>query len=212
MHLINNQHQAFCVMKQLPNFTITAQSDISHFFSSQKVGDFHQAIRFIKQNPTTPDCSVHDLLQVAKEGGSRCAKTALLVRLAQENLHQEIKLVLCTFSERYESNPLVQQVLQKYGLPTLPIASCFLKYHQEFYSPLDNINPNLAHIQSDIEITPTQIGSFTQRYYHHFIKHWLTIENLHRSWTVEKIRQVKQECQQILEERAWPPGKTTFEA
>lgn len=213
MHLMSNQPQFFCVMKQLPNFTFTTQSDTSHFLTSQGVKDFYAAINFVRQRPTISDCSIRTLPQIVKEGGSRCAKTAVLADLAHENFRHEIRLVLCTFTEKYESSPLVQEVLQKYELPALPIASCFIKYRQEFYSPLDDIKPtlNVDSIQSDIEITPTQIGSFTERYCHHFIKHWLAIEKLHRSWTVDKIRRVKQECQHILEKQAWLHTRTTFE-
>ncbi|WKN41979.1 hypothetical protein [Tunicatimonas pelagia] len=189
-------------MNQLPNFTLTAQSAISRFLNSKEVTDFHSAIHYLQQLPATQECASNDLLQVAKEGGSRCSKTALLVALAKENFYPDIKLSLCTFTESYEDNTQIQHLLKKHQLPALPSTACFLKYHDAFYSPLGDMQIESSAIQSDIEITPMQIGSFTRRYRHHFIKHWLILEKLHRNWTVDKIREIRQQCRQILNNQA----------
>ena len=210
MHLTNNKTHVFCVMKRLPNFRLTNQSAIERFLSSKGITDFHSATRYLKQLPTTLESESHDLTRVVKEGGSRCSKIAILAALARENYHPSVKLALCTFTESYENNPLIQCLLEKYKLPSLPETACFLKYHDEFYSPLNHRPVNSSSIQSDIEITPMQIGSFTRRYCHHFIKHWLFLEKLHRTWTVEKICRIKQECYQVLETQAWQSDQTSY--
>lgn len=203
MHLTNSQTHVFYAMKRLPNFRLTEQSATTHFFSSRDITDFHSATHYLKQLPTTSESRFHDLIQVAKEGGSQCSKTAILAALARENHLPNVKLALCTFTESYEDNLLIQCLLKKYKLPSLPATACFLKYQDEFYSPLSPHPVNSSSIQSDIEITPMQIGSFTKRYCHHFIKHWLFLEKLHRTWTVDKICRIKQECYQVLETQAW---------
>ncbi len=202
MHLTNNQTLFYCAMKRPPNFKLTAQSATSLFLNRKNVTDFHSAIRYLKQLPTTQECVSHDLLQTAQEGGSRCSKTALLAAVAKENFYTNVKLVLCTFTESHEDNTLIKCLLKNYNLPSLPSTACFLKYQDEFYSPFSAAQIDPSSIQSDIEITPMQIGSFTQRYCHHFIKHWLVIEKLHHSWSVDKIREIKKECRQLLENQA----------
>lgn len=199
MHLTNNQTLFYCAMKRPPNFKLVVESAISQILKSKNATDFYSAIRYIKQLPDAKECASHDLLQTAQEGGSCCSKTALLAALAKENFITDMKLVLCTFTESYEGNSLIKCLLERYKLPALPSTACFLKYQDEFYSPFSATQIKISSIQSDIEITPMQIGNFTRRYCHHFIKHWLVIEKLHHSWSVEKIRQIKRECCQILE-------------
>ncbi|MEQ9437625.1 MAG: hypothetical protein RIG62_01210 [Cyclobacteriaceae bacterium] len=149
------------------------------------------------------ESSPHHLLRIAEEGGTVNAKNALLAALAQENNQPTVKLVLCTYTVDYHSNSMLQCVLDKYGLSAIPEASCYLKYHGSFYTIAKDSLQVTQSIISDIEITPQQIGSFAQRYYHHFAEHWLQLEKLHHTWTVDKIKAVKQECLQVMKKQPW---------
>lgn len=203
MHLITDQPYIFRVMKGLPNFSITAQSSLSSLLRTKKVSDFCAAIKYLRSLPARSDPGAPDLLRVAQEGGTVCAKNAVLASLGRENNQPEVKLALCTYSVDFRSAPVLRSLLNEYGLPAVPEASCFLKYQKSFYTIAHESLRVTQPIVSDIEITPQQIGSFAQRYRHHHIEHWLQLENLHRTWTVDKIITVKKELRKKLEENPW---------
>lgn len=212
MNLITSRPHTTYAMKRLPNFSISARSSVSSWFIEKNISDFYSAIQHLKILPTTISNSPCQLANVVREGGSNNAKIALLAALARENYHSEIKLVLCTYAENFQDKPLVQCVLQNHNLPAIPEVGCYLKYNGNFYFPLGESSEEIPSIISDIEITQQQVGSFTRRYYRHFVEHWLQLEKLHHCWTVDAIRKVKMECSQVLENHPWQTAQPPFKA
>ncbi|MGD1893075.1 MAG: hypothetical protein ACFB15_21130 [Cyclobacteriaceae bacterium] len=199
-------------MKRLPNFSIIARSPISSWFREQGIQDFYSVIRHLKTMPLPQSGMFGCFLPAIKEGKSNSAHNALLSVLARENQRSEIKLALCTYTESYSDSPLVRCVLQEHNLPAIPEVDCYLKYQDDFYSPVNSGLGKTQPIISEIEINHQQVGSFMKRYHRHFVNHWLQLEKLHHTWTFEGIKRVKEECLKVLEKESWHTNRPPFQA
>ena len=176
MHLTIDRPYILRAMKPMPNFSISSISSVSSFFVKRNIRDFFSAIRHLSALPLSMQCSAESLIQVAERGGTANAKNALLAILAQENNQPAITLTLCTYAVSFDANPMVKCVLEKHNLPALPEVGCYLKYNGSFFTIAKESLQVTQPVISDIQINPQQSGSFAQRYYLHFVEHWLQLE------------------------------------
>ncbi len=212
MYLITEQLPISSEMKRLPNYSIIARSPVSSWFREKGIQDFYSVIQYLKTKPWPQTGLFGCFVPAIQEGKSNSAHNALLSVLARENHRSEIKLALCTYTESYSNNPLVNCILQKYNLPAIPEVDCYLKYQDGFYSPIRDGLEKSHPVISEIEISYQQVGSFTKRYHRHFVNHWLQLEKLQYEWTFEGIKRVKEECTKVLEKESWQTNCPPFRA
>lgn len=185
----------------LVNFRIQPHGRISQLCLNQGMSHLEDVITHLRKLPYGRNSDKRDLaLVLLEEKGTCSAKHALLAQLAAENGVGEIKLALCTYNLSAVTHPEAATVLERYGLPGIPEARCFIKYRGGIYNICGHRSPNNPEVVSEIEIAPMQTATFKRRYHRNYIENWLQIEKLNRKWRTEDIWQVREACIEAAEE------------
>ena len=190
-------------MKELPNFEIKQNGEISREFLSLNILTFKEATEFVRKLKYGRNENKNDLKSVFVDNCGTCStKHSLLKKLADENNHSEIKLTLGIFKMNSSNTKEIEQTLKTHNLEYLPEAHNYLKYKNEIYDftkkhskPSDFVNELLE----EIEIKPEQITSFKVDYHKEYLKKWLT-ENGKIKFTLNEIWKIREKCIENLTE------------
>ena len=167
---------------------------------AQGITQYEEAIEYLRALPYRRIHNPRDLTTVlALQGGTFTARHALLVQLAREQGVLDVSLTLCVYELNKEVCPAVVPVLHRHGLSTLPEMCGCLKYRRKLFSIAENNLGLQCEIVSEVEIAPAQIGNFKKRYHQRYLENWLQLEKLDRSWSVERIWRVREECLTAIE-------------
>ena len=111
-----------------PDHPITPSGVVSKQFLSLGIGTFHEACGHVHQLPYGYNSDRDDLMILFKEKmGSCTTKHAVIATLAVElNLPIEKHIGIYAMSEAIVTG--TDRILQKYGLPHLPMIHCFLAH------------------------------------------------------------------------------------
>ncbi len=195
-------------MEEILDFEIQETGIISKALRSKGVFSFCEAVSFMSRLPYGRISDVRNLALVISENrGTFTTKHAALVKLARENNHHSVKLTLCLINMNGCNTYGTEKILLKYGLHALPEARGYLKYNDHLFDVHCNehLENTLADsLISEIEIEPLQIGRFKEKYHKNFIKNWLQIEKLSKSWDAEAIWKIREECITLLCSEANP--------
>ncbi|WP_313504412.1 hypothetical protein [Kaistella carnis] len=190
-------------MKELPNFKIHPNGEISKEFLKLNILTFKEATEFIRKMKYGRNENKNNLKTVFVDNCGTCStKHSLIKKLADENNFSEIKLVLGIFKMNSSNTKEIRQTLKTYNLEYLPEAHNYLKYDSEIYDftkkdskPTDFINELLE----EIEIKPEQITNFKVNYHKEYLAKWLT-ENKKIKFTLNEIWKIREKCIENLTE------------
>ena len=113
----------------LPNFPLQPAGEVAAQFLAAGVTDFHSAARHIYRLPYGRISERANFRLVLREGRGTCsAKHALLAQLANEQ-GVKIALTIGIYEMTERNTPGVGAVLEKYSLPYIPEAHCYLTYN-----------------------------------------------------------------------------------
>ena len=187
----------------IPNFPLDPTLPIGGLFLQRGCGDFRSAVALVRSIPYGRTSSRSDFRRVLDEGRGTCStKHALLRGLARE--HEQPVLLYLGIYEMSEANtPGVGQILERYGLTSVPEAHCYLRWHG---APIDATGIEggdpLRSLLHEEEIEPEDVGEYKPAVHRRFLESWATASNLDatRAWGAREA------CIRMLEGRSTPFG------
>ncbi|HMG14138.1 MAG TPA: hypothetical protein VK590_01755 [Saprospiraceae bacterium] len=184
-------------MRSLPQFEIKPKGSISNLFIENNIFNLDQAIDFIRKLPYGRNANKRDLTTLFGDACGTCStKHALLKQLADENSVPEIKLFIGLFKMNGLNTPIILTTLKKYGLEYMPEAHCYLKYKDIILDcTFENSKASdfMDDLIEEIEIAPTQILGFKQKYHKNYLDKWLK-ENLEIDYSPDEFWSIREQC------------------
>lgn len=167
----------------MKNFKINKERGaISKEFSGKNISDFHAACEYISKLPYKRNTDKKDIRCIFNDAGGTCStKHAVLRKLALENNHADIKLIVGIFKMDVEYTLKIKKTLEKFNLTYIPEAHSYLKIDEEYF---DFTRPNSDYAQfkskilteKEIEydgITDTKIA-----FHKDFLQNWIAEDHI----------------------------------
>ena len=176
---------------------------VSNKFIAVRVKDFRAAAKYINCLPYGRNTNRSDALVVIHEGRGTCStKHALLRRLAMEQ-ELDIALVIGIYEMNGWNTPGVGEVLDKYGLESLPEAHCYLRSGQTRFDVTREIQlhprEQITHFIYEEEIAPDQIGDYKESVHRGFLMQWMKDRIIGNGQTLDDLWRIREECIAALE-------------
>lgn len=170
---------------------------IGELFIKIGILDFQSACLYIRELPYQRNVDKENQFCVLIDNGGTCStKHALLKRLADENGHQNIKLMMGIFMMNANNTSKLQSVLEKYQLKEIPEAHNYLKLNGII---LDHTRKNstpkdfVDDLVEEIEISPDQITAFKVAYHQNYLRKYLS-ENPQIPYSFDDFWKIREEC------------------
>ena len=184
-------------LEALPNFPLQPAGEVTAQFLALGVTDCHGAARHVYRllyGRTSDRANFHLVLH---EGRGTCsAKHALLAQLAREQ-GVEVALTIGIYQMTERNTPGVGAVLEKYTLPYVPEAHCYLTYNgvrvDITRSGVEPVEP-IGHFLYEETITPEQIGAHKVALHQRFLQEWVANSDSARAYTCAEIWQIREAC------------------
>ena len=180
----------------MKNFTIQNKGIISDEFLNRKITDFHSACQYISMLPykrnndkSRTECIFDDF------GGTCSTKHAALRKLALENQHSDIKLILGIFKMDAEYTPKIRGTLQKFNLKYIPEAHNYLKIDDEYYD-FTNRSSHYQQFKDKLlieqEIEFKEIGTQKISFHKDFLEKLLNEERI--TYSLDELWNIREQC------------------
>ncbi len=180
----------------LPNFNITPGSVVSDLFLKKNVSTFYDAIETIHNLPYGRVQNPMKIGNVITQGKGTCStKHATLKALAEEHALYGLKLQLAIYGMEEENTKGIGPILDKYKLPYMLEAHCFLCYDEHVYDYTFSGNKTLKWRDSVLirnTIDTDQIGGYKSDYHKSVLQDWIERDQL--PYTLEELWSIREEC------------------
>jgi hypothetical protein len=180
-------------VERLPDFTIDAGRPLGRGFAALGIDDYRDAARHVRSLSYGRNSDRSDWRLVLEEGRGTCStKHALLAELAREN-GRHVALVLGVYEMNEGNTPGVGAVLERYGLPCVPEAHCFLAHEGARVDLTREEGGGAEQIERFLheeEIESRQIGEYKVRAHREFIRLWA----MERGLDPELVWRVRERC------------------
>lgn len=188
-------------MKELPDFKIEFNGEISELFLSRNIQTFQEAAEFIQNLNYGRNSNKDDLKTLFSDNKGTCStKHAVLKQLASENNFNEVKLFLGIFKMNKKNSPKVAKTLTKNGLNYIPEAHNYLKFNNiilDFTKPNSSAKDFVKDLIFETEIKINEINKPKIEKHKLFLQNWLK-ENPKVNLTLEEIWKIREDCIQDL--------------
>ena len=181
----------------LPHVPLQPTGQVTADFLTRHVTSFQAAGCYLYRLPYGRNTDRANFRLVLPEGRGTCStKHALLAELARE---QGLPLLLTLgIYEMHERNtPGVGQVLDRYGLPFIPEAHCYLTYQEMRIdvtrSSVEPTEPIDRFLHKET-IMPEQIGDYKVRVHRQFLQQWSARTCLTHRRSFAEIWRIREEC------------------
>lgn len=178
-------------------FKIESRAPISEAFRERGITDFKQACEYIRQLPYKRNKDRDHLLNVLEEQKGVCStKHAVLRKLALENNHPEVELVLGIFKMDAEYAPAIKSTLVQAGLDYIIEGHTYLKYNGDFYdytTSTSNYDLFKDKVLEELIYEYNQIGDYKIGLHKMAIEKWLA-ENPNTTYTLADIWKIREQC------------------
>ena len=177
------------------NFEIKNNGEVSQEFLKSGITNFKEACEFVRNLPYKRNNNKYDLLCIFKDLGGTCStKHSTLRKLALENHHEEIKLILGIFKMDKYYAPKIENTLSKNFLDYIPEAHNYLRIENKYYD-FTNLHSNYSDFENNLlqqhEIEYNQITEYKIQLHKNYLKNW--IKN-HPHFTLETIWNIREKC------------------
>lgn len=187
----------------MKNFTISQNNGIiSDEFLNRNIRDFHAACKHISNLPYKRNSDKNNIQCVFNDLGGTCStKHAVLRKLALENKHPEIRLILGIFKMDSEYTFKIKNTLQKFNLNYIPEAHNYLKIEDEYFDftkPDSHYNQFKDKLLIEKEIEYNEITSVKVSFHKDFLMRWIAEENI--LYNLDEIWEIREECIKDLQQ------------
>lgn len=190
-------------MLYIPNFKIENRGEISKEFLENGILFFENACQFVANLPYKRNSNKEDLRCIFNDFGGTCStKHAVLRKLALENGHDEVKLILGIFKMDSIYAPSISKTLETYHLDYIPEAHNYLKINDEYFD-FTRHNSNYKDFKNKLlleqEIEFNQITTDKVAIHKHFLEKWIKEEHL--EFSIDEIWKIREQCILDLQNR-----------
>lgn len=183
-------------MDKLFNFDLSNRSQLSQELLNLGISNFNDALIYIQNLPYGRNSNRSDYSLILKEQKGTCStKHAFLAALAKQEGKSEIKLYVGIYKMYEKNTPGVAGVLEKWQLPYVPEAHCYLKINDTIVDVTKNNNSNISFKSSllfEEEILSHQIGDYKVMLHQTFLKSWLTSDAI--LYDFKTLWQIREAC------------------
>lgn len=161
-------------VEALPSFRIEERGRISQAFRERNVFEYRDATRHIRELPYGRTEGGFDAV-LSEERGTCSTKHGLLAALADEH-EQPVTLMLGIYEMDGENTPGVEGVLERFSMPCLPEAHCYLRCDGTRVDVTTKGTPVIDRIDGFLleqPITPGQVGEYKRGVHRAFLDEWL---------------------------------------
>ena len=183
-------------LEVLTGHPLEGDGRITKMFLAVGAHDFAGAARHIWRLPYG---RIEDRAQfwlVLKEGRGTCTtKHALLAELAREQAI-DLELMLGIYEMGERNTPGVGEVLQKYGLPYVPEAHCYLRY-QGVRIDVTGVPPGaepIGRLLYEEPITVDKTGAYKNDLHKRFLHDWIARTEIVQGRSLEDVWRIREEC------------------
>ncbi len=181
----------------LPHAILTNAGEVSLAFLDRGIADFQAAGQYLYQLPYGRNSNRADYRLVLKENRGTCStKHALLAELAREQC-LPVLLTIGIYAMHERNAPGVGKVLDRYHLPFIPEAHCYLTYRgvriDVTRSGVEPTEPIDAFLHEE-SILPEQIGDYKVHLHQQFLREWAACSTVARGRCFEEIWKIREEC------------------
>lgn len=175
------------------NFTIENKGEISAKFLSLDIKDFTGACTYVAHLPYRRNAVKSDLACIFQDSGGTCStKHAVLRKLALENNHPEVQLMLAIFKMNAEYAPKICRTLDKFGLKYIPEAHNYLKIGQDYLDftlPASRYEDFKDLIVEEQPMEYDEIATEKVSIHQNFLKNWIADFPQYDLGAIWKIRE-----------------------
>ncbi len=187
----------------MKNFTISQNNGIiSDEFLNRNIRDFHAACEYISNLPYKRNLDKSNIQCVFNDLGGTCStKHAVLRKLALENKHPEIRLILGIFKMDSEYAFKIKNTLQKFNLNYIPEAHNYLKIEDEYFDftkPDSHYKQFKNKLLIEKEIEYNEITSVKVSFHKDFLMRWIAEENI--LYNLDEIWKIREQCIKDLQQ------------
>lgn len=187
----------------MKNFTISQNNGIiSDEFLNRNIRDFHAACKYISNLPYKRNSDKNNIQCVFNDLGGTCStKHAVLRKLALENKHPEIRLVLGIFKMDSEYTFKIKNTLQKFNLNYIPEAHNYLKIEDEYFDftkPDSHYKQFKNKLLIEKEIEYNEINSQKVLFHKDYLKKWILEEKI--PYSLDEIWEIREQCIKDLQQ------------
>lgn len=187
----------------MKNFTISQNTGIiSDEFLNRDIEDFHAACKYISNLPYKRNLDKNNIQCVFNDLGGTCStKHAVLRKLALENKHPEIRLILGIFKMDSEYAFKIKNTLHKFNLNYIPEAHNYLKIEDEYFDftkPDSHYKQFKNKLLIEKEIEYNEITSVKVSFHKDFLIRWIAEENI--LYNLDEIWKIREQCIKDLQQ------------
>lgn len=179
------------------NFEIESKEPLSEAFKALSITNFKAACQYVQQLPYKRNKDRDNLLNVLDEQKGVCStKHALLRKLALENNHPEVELVLGIFKMDAEYAPAIRETLIKACLDYIIEGHTYLKYKDCFYDYTTSSSDYTFFKDKVIEeliYEYNQIGDYKINLHRKAIEKWLELNPM-IPYTLDEVWIIREQC------------------
>ncbi|HTN16190.1 MAG TPA: hypothetical protein VL092_00810 [Chitinophagaceae bacterium] len=186
----------------LPQLLISSNGPASGSFRKRSILCFEDAAAYVRSLPYKRNGNKDNLCTVLSDGYGTCStKHALLRQLAAENGWNDFRLMLCIFRMNAVNTPPVAHTLEKYHLPYMPEAHCYLRINGAIWDGTTASGGAGNFVQElllEKEIEPEQITDFKVAFHKDFLQQWLAAHTELPN-TLDELFRIREQCIKDLE-------------
>ena len=178
----------------LPDFKLNSKLNTTKQFLKHGIHDFKTAISFVEGLPYAKNSDEDINLVLEEKCGTSRTKHALIVQLAHENEHSDIKLALGFYELDFAVHNSVEQYLGSLRIRSIPESASYILYNNKRIdiSGLNKIiNLPLQEMNSEMIILPNQIKDFINHFHRFYMINWLRENNLSGKLSVDDLWKVR---------------------
>ncbi|MCY1660616.1 hypothetical protein [Chryseobacterium sp. SL1] len=186
----------------MKNFTIQNKGIISDQFLNRKITDFHSACQYISMLPYKRNNDKSRVECIFDDFGGTCStKHAALRKLALENHHSDVKLIVGIFKMDAEYTPKISGTLQKFNLKYIPEAHNYLKIDNEYFD-FTNRSSHYHQFKDKLliekEIEFNEIGAQKISFHKDFLGKWLNEDRI--TYSLDELWNIREQCIRDLQQ------------
>lgn len=188
----------------MKNFSILQYKGIiSDQFLSRKITDFSSACKYISELPYKRNLDKRNIKCVFDESAGTCStKHAVLKKLALENNHPEVKLILGIFKMDTDYTLKIKKKLEEYHLNYIPEAHNYIKIENEYFDftkPDSDYRQFRNKILIEKEIEYNQIFAEKISFHKEYLKNWIAEEKI--PYNLDEIWNIREQCIEDLQKK-----------